>query len=277
MCRLMYFSRSPVESDRELLLSLFSYLERAQGGDGNGVGWYENGNGPAKVVKGPKTKVERLVDVVIEAGQPFIFHTRKATIGSINVKNTHPFIRNGVITCHNGHWHGYDDVALQLVIAGKLSAREVIDISDSEIIATLVGYYGFDVTRLIKRGVILSLYPQHAKVACWGSFQYAKMKDGTYIYASEFPSGLEAEEKKTFGSGTIATLRANGLEIHTGNVYAYSSSSIRYHSYYWPNAAYASYSLSHTPARESEDEKKPGSGENGENDDEMWAGWTRWL
>jgi glutamine amidotransferase len=69
-------------------------------------------------------------------GTTFIAHVRYATTGSLDVRNTHPFLQDGRIFAHNGVVHGLDDIDARLRELG--TAGLVGGETDSERVFALI-------------------------------------------------------------------------------------------------------------------------------------------
>jgi hypothetical protein len=211
----------PKFSEEEIpaVSKLFEFLELSFGGSGNGVGYFDAESKPIvrKAVK--QTHAESAVELHGTGG---IFHSRMASMGSVCDKNCHPFQYNGVITCHNGHWSDSRDMAKLLKHAGKFSDEKFDDMTDSEVIACLVGNYGFAAADIVDSGVILSLYPDHAMVYVKGDFEVVGLKDGRFFYASEFPrefiSMVDSVLYKKFSHGSVAKLSQDGMRMLKGEL-----------------------------------------------------------
>ena len=69
-------------------------------------------------------------------GTTFIAHVRYATTGSLDVRNTHPFLQDGRIFAHNGVVQGLDDIDERLRELG--TADLVLGQTDSERVFALI-------------------------------------------------------------------------------------------------------------------------------------------
>lgn len=220
MCRLAYVPFSAGKEDEELIGILYDFLEVSFGGHGNGIGYFVDRK--PWIYKGATLKTDLLATFMAEQSLSTIFHTRMASMGSICDENTHPFSYNGVLTAHNGHWMDAKEMAKMLIHAEKFSKKRLENMTDSEVIACLIGNYGFGATDIVNTGVILSLYPDHAKVFVKGDFEVIKTPEGRYLYASEFPKRIIDEWKVKdyykFDSGTIAKLTADGPILVRGGL-----------------------------------------------------------
>lgn len=220
MCRLAYVPFETQAEDKSVVATLFEFLELSFGGHGNGIGYFSDMK--PFIHKGSKLSTVELADFMVDNGTSAIFHTRLASMGSICDANCHPFSYNGVLTAHNGHWGDAREMARMLIHADKFQEKKMLDMTDSEVIACLVGNYGFGSTSIVDTGVILSLYHDHAKVFVKGDFEYIKTPQGRYFYASEFPrkiiDGMDVEEYWMFGRGSIAKLTMDGPILTTGKL-----------------------------------------------------------
>jgi len=220
MCRLAYVPFSTEKEDVNLVGTLFQFLEVSFGGHGNGIGYFKE-NKPW-LYKGAQLLTDTLADHMLDEGHSAIFHTRLASMGSICDANCHPFAYNGVLTAHNGHWSDAKEMAQMLIHADKFSKTNLLDMTDSEVIACLVGNYGFGSADIVNTGVILSLYKDHAKVYVKGDFEVIKTPEGRWLYASEFPRKIIEDWKvdyyMKFQRDSIAKLTDEGPILVRGNL-----------------------------------------------------------
>lgn len=187
MCRLAYVPKpSVVGKDR--LEELFTHLELAQGGHGNGLANTKSG----RVIKGLDVATESLAKIASQFKSPAVFHTRMASCGQPSDELCHPFSATGRwtgVVAHNGHWN--DGV----VLAGLAALRGRV-VSDSQAFAELLGEFG--VAAVLKHrwpdsGVwlICQRGGDHLVVAKSGDIRF---DPATGIWASEFPAGFSAHD-----------------------------------------------------------------------------------
>jgi predicted glutamine amidotransferase len=78
--------------------------------DGTGLGVFD-ANGQPQLHKEPIAAwqdADFATEAHLETGTTFIAHVRYATTGSLDVRNTHPFLQDGRIFAHNGVLEGLD-------------------------------------------------------------------------------------------------------------------------------------------------------------------------
>lgn len=106
--------------------------------DGTGLGVFD-GDGRPQLHKEPIAAWQD-VDFASEAhkltGTTFVAHVRYATTGSLDVRNTHPFLQDGRIFAHNGVVEGLDVIDERLREVG--AADLVLGQTDSERIFALI-------------------------------------------------------------------------------------------------------------------------------------------
>lgn len=106
--------------------------------DGTGLGVFDR-NGLPQLHKEPIAAWQD-TQFATEAheltGTTFIAHVRYATTGSLDVRNTHPFLQDGRIFAHNGVVHGLDDIDARLRELG--TADLVGGETDSERVFALI-------------------------------------------------------------------------------------------------------------------------------------------
>jgi glutamine amidotransferase len=142
MCRLFGF-RSVIQSQvHQSLVHAENALEIQSNKhpDGWGVSYYLSG--APHVIKSEKTAIDdnifqRVSGIV--SSETVIAHLRNATLGSINILNTHPFQYGKWIFAHNGNLKNFDDHKDELYrkICTNLR-RFILGTTDSEIIFFLI-------------------------------------------------------------------------------------------------------------------------------------------
>ncbi len=107
MCRMMGVISNRLESVEdwiEPLVHQSRYGNKNPHGDGYGIAFFENGQLHTRREVAPIW--ERKTDFSTDAGKILILHTRKASKGSINLNNVHPFTAttddHSFVFCHNG-------------------------------------------------------------------------------------------------------------------------------------------------------------------------------
>ena len=107
MCRMMAVISKQLETVKdwiEPLVHQSRYGTKNPHGDGYGIAFYENGQLHTRREVSPIWK--RKTDFTGDSGRILILHTRKASKGSINLNNVHPFTAttddDSFVFCHNG-------------------------------------------------------------------------------------------------------------------------------------------------------------------------------
>jgi len=178
MCRLYVVTR---RVPQKVLEKNMKVLEDSCGGNGNGLGWWDNGK---KIEKGVKKTCEELSKLAAVGPYPKLFHTRLATHGGVFDDLCHPFDAGDHIVAHNGIWSSYDDAKWTLL--GKEKTRDIVSASDSLIAAMLIKHFGDDVLDLIDSGMWVTI-DKDGSALLWnfgGSFYFWKTRWG-WNYASE--------------------------------------------------------------------------------------------
>ena len=111
MCRLALMNNAGIRHmEKEYgLENLFNHLERQLGGHGNGICFIYN-DGSYYINKGVNlTNAEIAEDIMLKIKHIkwIIYHTRLASVGSINDRNCHPFNNNGRVLAMNGTERNY--------------------------------------------------------------------------------------------------------------------------------------------------------------------------
>ena len=211
MCRLAYItSTAKIDCAR-----LFAELEKAQGGDGNGVAW----GGDA--VKGSELTVEAAANVAASVDSPVLFHTRMASSGGVADSLCHPFETDYGWLAHNGIWTGWKAAMWSLAGMGVDIPKEV---SDTWVMAQLVNLHGPSILAHADTGVWMLLAEDHTCTVyvLSGDLEIGWV-NGSLIAASSIPPWL----KSTAGddeqahvlrvkSGSELKLANNQLEVIRG-------------------------------------------------------------
>lgn len=176
MCRLALMDNRGIKYvEKEYgLENLFNYLERRLGGHGNGVCIvYDDGS--YHIRKGVCLTNAEIVEEVfkkIEHIKWIIYHTRLASVGSINNRNCHPFEDNGRVIAMNGTERNYT------VFNKNLTDTENILLTTKNIMEGTRKYYsvflGYENGRVF------------ANKNC-GSLEYLPCTNGGKVFASCFP------------------------------------------------------------------------------------------
>jgi predicted glutamine amidotransferase len=156
------------------LEKLFNYLERQLGGHGNGICFiYKDGSYfIRKGVELTNAEIAEEILMKIDHLKWIIYHTRLASVGSINDRNCHPFNNEGRVMAMNGTERDY-------TVANKnLTDTENILITTKNITKGTREY----------RSVFLGY--ENGKVFAnknYGSLEYMPCENGGRVFASTFP------------------------------------------------------------------------------------------
>lgn len=176
MCRLAMMNNAGIRhiENKYGLENLFNHLEKQLGGHGNGICFIYN-DGSYFIRKGVELTNKDIVDeilVKIDRIKWIIYHTRLASVGSINDANCHPFNNNGRVMAMNGTERNY------AVVNKNLTDTENILITTKNITKDTRRY----------RSVFLGY--ENGKVFAnknYGSLEYMPCKNGGRVFASTFP------------------------------------------------------------------------------------------
>jgi glutamine amidotransferase len=156
MCRWLAYSGTPIrleelllERDRSLIdQSLHSRLgATTTNGDGFGVGWYEEGEGPRLYRSThPAWNDRNLRELAAGISSPLFFaHIRASTGTAIQETNTHPFRHGRWLWMHNGLIREFARVRRDLVLAVDPSLFPSIEgTTDSEVMFHLALTFGLE-------------------------------------------------------------------------------------------------------------------------------------
>lgn len=176
MCRLAMMDNAGIRYIQEEygLENLFNYLERQLGGHGNGICFIYN-DGSYFIRKGVYLSNEEIVEEVlakINHIKWIIYHTRLASVGSINDRNCHPFENYGRVLAMNGTERDY------VVVDKHLTDTENILLSTNNIANGTKKYHS------------VFLGYENGKVFAnknGGSLEYMICGNGGRVFASTFP------------------------------------------------------------------------------------------
>ncbi len=183
MCRLAMMNKEGIKHiEREYgLENMFNYLERQLGGHGNGVCFIYN-DGSYYIHKGVNlTNAEIAEEVLMKLKHLkwIIYHTRLASVGSINDDNCHPFENNGKVMAMNGTERNY------IVVDERLTDTENILLSTDNILDGTKKYHS------------VFLGYENGKVFAnrnFGSLEYMPCGNGGKVFASTFPAECYAND-----------------------------------------------------------------------------------
>jgi hypothetical protein len=190
------------------------------GGDGNGIGGFVGGK--PLVSKAINTTADKFVSDVEWDNKRYIFHTRRASVGSINDDNCHPFIWGNTITMHNGHIDGAG--VLKLMMLENFNRYEpdgwtlekLINSTDSNIMAYFIWKRGFEIVSLLSCGTVVTMYPHQTLLHAGNNLEAIEI-NGVWIFASEFPDtmGMTSQQWLIFEKGTEIVVKTTGECIIT--------------------------------------------------------------
>lgn len=183
MCRLAMMNKEGIKYiEKEYgLENLFNHLERQLGGHGNGICLIYN-DGSYYINKGVTLSNKTIAHEILKELKRIkwvIYHTRLASVGSINKRNCHPFEDNGRVLAMNGTERNY------VVVNKDLTDTENILLSTENIVNGTKKYHS------------VFLGYENGKVFAnknYGSLEYISCKNGGKIFASSFPAEYHAKE-----------------------------------------------------------------------------------
>lgn len=183
MCRLALMDNAGIRYfEREYgLENLFNYLEKQLGGHGNGICFIYN-DGSYYIKKGVMLSNKEIAEEVlmkIKHLKWIIYHTRLASVGSINDRNCHPFEDNGRVMAMNGTERNYS------VVNRNLTDTENILLSTDNIKNGTKKYHS------------VFLGYENGKVFAnknYGSLKYISCEGNGKIFASSFPAECYAND-----------------------------------------------------------------------------------
>lgn len=176
MCRLAMMNNEGIRyiEKKYGLEDLFNHLENQLGGHGNGICFIYN-DGSYSIKKGVRLTNEEIAEEIlmkIDHLKWIIYHTRLASVGSINDRNCHPFNNKGRVLAMNGTERNY-------TVANK-------NLTDTENILITTR----NITKDTREYHSVFLGYENGKVFAnrnCGSLEYIPCKNGGRVFASTFP------------------------------------------------------------------------------------------
>ncbi len=163
------------------LTNFFNMLEKSNGGNGNGMAYIKDGK--ITLRKGMSLTCKDIAGDIMQADYDWaIFHTRIASIGSLEYKNCHPFKIGDKLIAMNGTERDVGFLARQL------------GITDTETVLQLAHKFKFDISDYVQEfGSVFVGFEQGVPFVSaqgkWGNnLAYYKNGDAE-VFASEFPFG----------------------------------------------------------------------------------------
>ncbi len=154
MCRWMAYRGRPVPIETLLYKTQHSLIEQSRharlgvetfNGDGFGVGWYDDGDGPGRYRSlMPAWGDHNLRDLSAHIRSPlFLAHVRATTGTPVQDTNCHPFRHENWLFVHNGAIDRFHEIRRELVLAVDPAFYDAIEGStDSETMFALALTFG---------------------------------------------------------------------------------------------------------------------------------------
>lgn len=183
MCRLALLDNKGIRHiEKEYgLENLFNYLERQLGGHGNGICFIYN-DGTYYIKKGVNLTNKEIAERILEdinCIKWIIYHTRLASVGSINDRNCHPFEHKGRVVAMNGTERNYK------IVNKTLTDTENILLTTKNILNGTKDYHS------------VFLGYENGRVFAnknYGSLEYIPCVNGGKVFASRFPADYYTNE-----------------------------------------------------------------------------------
>ena len=199
MCRICYIPNFK-SWEVGLLQKQLTYLDKAGGGSGIGVGWINSGK-QACVEKGTKLTVDDAINLmtkhVDQALSGFLFHTRIPSVGEVCDDLCMPFIFGGSnLFVYNGTWKDWKAAFYALLGRGVVLPVPP-HVSDALVAAKLLDELGLAYTSLIDDGVVVIMTSDNGvilKKESVGSFARGNIGDAE-LFASALDLSLPWNNK----------------------------------------------------------------------------------
>jgi glutamine amidotransferase len=225
MCRWMAWFGQPILVEEMLFNTQHGIVDQSlharmgaepTNGDGFGLGWYGDGEGPAiyRSVT-PAWADANLRELAAHIESPlFLAHVRAAIGSPVQQSNCHPFRRGNWLFVHNGYLGGFHAVRRELMLA--IDPERFPDVegsTDTEVVFHLALTFGLedDPVGALERtvGLIEAVARPHgisdAVQATFG------VSDGTTLWAVRYAT--DGRPRSLFASADVETIRS----LHGGN------------------------------------------------------------
>lgn len=211
MCRLALMNANILQVlSQQELADVFSTLEQAQGGHGNGCAalWQETAH--VKIRKGlslSANKAAQHLSSFAQAGADWmLYHTRWASSGRKTSQNCHPFQSGNVTLAHNGHDWTWARLGRQL------------GITDSECITRIWGRLALPLDTLMEAsGVFLGFqgaFPFVVKTQSYTDLVLAvHHKTGALLFISQLPPAYVDRFDEVIDLGRFTWLGVSPLDL----------------------------------------------------------------
>lgn len=190
MCRLLLMNKQAEKEIEDIygVDNYLYYLEKQLGGDGNGYALLKN-NKIIKMEKGINLDVKHIAKIILETDYDWcLFHTRRATIGTQNNKNCHPFIRKNICLAMNG-----TEPTVSFI-------SEIEDMTDTETIIDIMDKYNLGLAALHKfSSIFMGFYNGKPFVVAGNKYniKILSKKNGALAFASSFPYNFKKDIYQT--------------------------------------------------------------------------------
>lgn len=187
MCRIA-IGNGKLFSVKELT-DIFTVLDKSNGGDGVGI-WFANGT----VIKDVKPDFGKIAEEVVEKQMPFVFHTRKRSVGPTGENGLHPVgAGDGYFLVQNGTLQNWHTISEQGWSFNK---------TDTMAVGELVAKYGAGVlaSRALRDAGVYVLMGNDGIVVFkrrGRSFVLHDFGGGKWLYASEYIAHLTTNEAES--------------------------------------------------------------------------------
>lgn len=237
--------------------NIFSQMlvaDSVRGTDGTGVfgtygtgsiGWLKVGAHPYALLSSKKydswtTAMTRKFDMVVG-------HNRKATAGSRNNENAHPFIHDHIILVHNGTVNNHQKMA-DTEVDSHAIAHSIVEKGHEETIASLQGAFALVWFDMKSRMLHMVRNDQRPLFTLETDTQFVLASEGEMLrWIGERNNKTGWDKAKLLEAGTLLSISQLGKKITTSKVKLYSYKSTSYSR--WPHSyatdpEYADYMMS---------------------------------
>jgi hypothetical protein len=206
---------------------MYRFLEKSMGGHGNGVA-YIHRNKQMAIEKGMEFTCQNCINEVVNnsVGGISLFHTRRASSGSVSSENCQPFFINpNKVLVHNGTWSSCRDWRKILLVSknkeGKsyINIKEYLTFTDTKTIARMIDVLDDETFLAVVDSGIFVIYDSisnKARIYNYGGRFEITQKKGLYYYASEFDQIYKKHWKLDINS--IIEVDIDGFKLLHGSI-----------------------------------------------------------
>lgn len=199
------------------LEELLTELIKANGGEGNGLGYFTPDGFPV-LHKGVALTAKDICSLLPKDTYG-LFHTRKASVGNISDDNCQPIlIDRDTFLVHNGTWSDHKLARMAMLLQKQIDVAEFQNLSDTVILSKIIQVVGLSFLDLVDSGVFILFRKGAIRVYLHTGNFNAMRYHGWWFYATDFPSELYKTRTVTlnFTNGSVFDISPQGFKLLKG-------------------------------------------------------------